>query len=103
MWLRRPIVAVETPWRRSGAPRRLLRHGGRSRFVAARLRDACHTIAKLVAKRQRTLVERQIEQVDWAVVRAGDDSRGSVATALIQEQTLSDEVRRANGGINANA
>jgi len=47
--------------------------GGRSRFIEARLLHAYNTIAKVVQKGQISLVERQVERIDRAVVRVTDD------------------------------
>ncbi|VEU37465.1 unnamed protein product [Pseudo-nitzschia multistriata] len=45
--------------------------GGRSRFVKARYFHARDTIAKVVARRQFPIVDRQIERVDKAVAKIG--------------------------------
>lgn len=53
--------------------------GGNTRYVEARLCHACDTIAKVVMKQKLAIIERQVERVDKAVAKAGDDT-GAAAT-----------------------
>ena len=53
--------------------------GGSTRYVEARLCHACDTIAKVIMKQKLAIIERQVERVDKAVAKAGDES-GAAAT-----------------------
>lgn len=48
-------------------------YGGRSRYAETRLMHACDTIAKVIARRQIPIAERQVERVDSAYARVRED------------------------------
>ena len=58
-------------------------NGGRSRYVEARLLHARDTIAKVVAKRQYPIVERQVLRVDRAIERVINDNEIAAETVIV--------------------
>jgi hypothetical protein len=62
--------------------------GGNIRYVEARLCHACDTIAKVVMKQKLAIIERQVERVDKAVAKAGDDTGASMTVRSFALQQL---------------
>jgi hypothetical protein len=61
----------------------LYQEGGKSRYIEARFHHACDTIAKVIAKRQLPIIERQVDRVDRAVAKVKVvESSGNVTTTI---------------------
>ena len=66
--------------------------GGQSRYVLARLRHACDTMAKVVRKGALPVLERQIDRVDRAVERVREDrSSSSGSTQYLDDDDDDDD------------
>jgi 3'-5' exonuclease len=59
--------------------------GGKSRYVDARLFHACDTISKVILKGKFSIIDRQVDRVDRAVAKVGEES---TACTTVRDFTL---------------